>query len=161
MGRRGPPRKPTDLKLLQGQRIRNASVMEPKPTKAVGPTPPFKLSKEARRLWGKVSDFLQSQNMLSVVDVCALARYCEQFARWLTLGKWLDEHGQVFTMKDDHGRIKYVGQLPQVSIHKQIGQELTRFERDFGMTPASRASFGQAPISAKTPQELLRSKLYG
>lgn len=69
----GPPRKPTALKILQGnpghQKLpRN----EPKPT-ADFPTRPGWLEPEAKREWMRVCGELHRLGLLTVVDRAALA----------------------------------------------------------------------------------------
>ena len=52
---------------------------------------------------------------------------------------FIRQHGEVYTIKDDAAKVKYIQQFPQVAIANKLAQHLTRLEQEFGMTPSARA----------------------
>jgi len=81
MGRRGPPPKPTALKLFAGTfRKDRAPKREPKPAQTKGfPKPPSFLGQIAKQEWRRVVPELHKLGILTKVDRAALAAYCESY----------------------------------------------------------------------------------
>src|SRR4051812_27624862 len=99
MGRRGPPAKPTKLKLVEGTfRQDRGSINEAKPEVAIPPIPKD-LTDEAKVEWIRISEELQMVGLLSRIDRAALAAYCESWARWRVAEAKLRETGLVVTTK--------------------------------------------------------------
>ena len=73
-----------------------------------------------------------------VGDGEALAAFCQTYVRWQAAEEFLDQHGDVYPVRDERGRIKYMQQFPQVSIARHLLLILKSFYQEFGMTPASR-----------------------
>ena len=66
----------------------------------------------------------------------------------------------VIPIKDDSGKLKYLQQLPQVSIARSLFQVLSRYQQEFGLTPSARTRI-QVPLDAGPEDELeafLRTK---
>lgn len=150
MGRRGPPRKPTALKLLHGTyRVDRAPQNEPQP-ELVMPKPPKHLSPLAREEWALVSEELYGLGLLSRIDRAALAAYCEFWADWVEASE------RCSTTED--GRDRKVMQLPDGSIKenpyygikKRAAELMYRFIIEFGMSPASRSRINVANKSENT-----------
>ena len=87
--------------------------------------------------------------MLTRVDGNALARYCRLWSRWRKVEAFLDQHGEVYPLKDEGGRVKYLQQWPQVAIAGKLAHLLTRLEQEFGMTPSARTRIQVAPQPAE------------
>lgn len=77
--------------------------------------------------------------MLTRIDGNALARYCQYFSRWQKAEQFLKKNGDVYPLKDENGKVKYLQQFPQVAIAHKLGALLTRLEAEFGMTPSARS----------------------
>src|SRR3989337_534358 len=96
MGRRGPPPKPTALKLLQGNpgqhRLNQA---EPKPASVV-PNRPGWLLPNAKREWSRLVQELQELGLLTNLDRAALAGYCQAYARAIRAEAVIEEKGETF-----------------------------------------------------------------
>ena len=139
MGRRGPPPKPTALRILNGNAAkRPLNAREPKP--AVGtPHCPEWLSEDARKVWKRLVPQLRAMRVLTLVDADALAAYCHSFARWRDAEEFLSKHGMVYPIRDDHGRVKCMQQWPQVSIARNLLLVLRAYQQEFGLTPAARS----------------------
>ncbi len=162
MAKPGPPPKPTNLRLLQGNPSRRPiNDKEPKPEAIEGiPKPPFKLKKEAMQIWERMCPMLSRIGLLTVCDTNTLARYCDLFARWIEDRNFIEKHGETYDVphfykeevevvdkKTGETRIKYeqrkefkgVRQYPQVKQYLAYGQQLLRMEQEMGLTPAARS----------------------
>lgn len=172
MGRRGPPKKPTELKLVQGVPGGNSLLPkgEIKPKAAANPKPPFDLTENGKKIWKKLVARLQVENLISELDVYAAARYCDVLDKWLTVKKWLDEKGFVYALYEPLSEedrragkkpvLRHMQQFPQVSIYNQLSKDLTRLESQFGLTPAARASLSADGLKPKSAQDDIRAKLF-
>ena len=139
MGQRGPAPKPTALKLLQGNPgKRRLNAWEPKPCDGV-PRCPDWLDAEAKACWKRIVPQLKAMGVLTLIDADALTNYCDTWSRWKRAVLFLKEKGDVYTIKDDDGKIKYISQLPQVAIARNLLAVLNRYQQEFGLTPAARS----------------------
>ena len=139
MGRRGPPPKPTRLKLLAGNPgKRRLNRREPQPP-SDAPRCPKWLSPQAKSVWKRVAPVLKRMGVLTQVDGDALAGYCQTFARWKAAEEFLVQHGDVYPVRDAGGRVKFMQQFPQVSIARNLLQLLKGFQQELGMTPSARS----------------------
>src|SRR4051794_12760174 len=82
---------------------------------------------------------LDGMGVLSRVDRDALTLYCRLWSRWRKAEAFLESKGEVYTIKDEQGRVKCVMPFPQVSIANKLVQQLIRLEQEFGMTPSARS----------------------
>ncbi len=83
--------------------------------------------------------------VLTLIDRNALTRYCATWGEWKKLGEWIAEHGTVYPLKDKDGQPTGVVTWPQVKTALQMAEQLGRLEREFGMTPAARATLKVTP----------------
>jgi P27 family predicted phage terminase small subunit len=96
MGRRGPPRKPTKLKILQGTyRADRAPANEPMPKPKV-PSAPAWMGRDAKREWRRVVKELAAVGLLSELDRTALAAYCQALQEYLDACRGLDAEREYF-----------------------------------------------------------------
>ena len=105
------------------------------------------LDADAKKVWRQVVPPLRAMGVLTRIDGKAVARYCTSWVRWRRAIEFIREHGEVYPLKDDAGKIRYLQQFPQVAIASRLALELTRLEQEFGMTPASRTRIS-VPVSA-------------
>ena len=139
MGSRGPAPTPTTLKLLRGNPgKRPVNDREPKPPRT-RPRRPKWLEGDGRKAWEDLVPLLDGMGVLTLVDRRALARYCKLWARWVTLSKLIDEHGEVYPVRDKEGKTVAFRMLPQVKIVESLSAELRQLEREFGLTPSARS----------------------
>jgi P27 family predicted phage terminase small subunit len=173
MGLRGPPKKPTALKIIQGipGGKHKLTPDEPQPELTKDAEPVFILKPIARKFWDKIVPILEESNILTHADLNALTRYCEAFGRWVEAKEFLEKKGETYTLyhdltedqitdgkTQDDREIKYIVQYPQVNIYSSLLKDLLKYEQQFGLTPAARASIS-APLKKKSEDN--RSKLYG
>mgnify|MGYP001160582212 CR=1 FL=1 len=171
MGRRGPPKKPTELKLIEGcpggKHKLNAG--EPKPKKVTGTKPPRDLSKEAKKIWRDIAPKLEKSSLLTELDLAALARYCDLRVRWMGARDFLEKNGPVYAIYHEQTpeeraagkkpRLKYMAQFPQVNIYHQLAKALKDIEDRFGMSPSARSSINVRPSADKRSE--VKRLLYG
>ena len=153
MGRRGPPPQPTRLRLLKGnpgkRRINKA---EPQlPPKA--PSCPRWLSPEAKKVWRRTVSLLQASRILTRVDADALTAYSQTYARWQAAERFIDQHGEIYPIRDEHGNVRCMQQFPQVAIARSLLQILRGYQQEFGMTPSARTRVHVIPSPASDPDE--------
>ena len=120
---------------------------------------PSWLNSNAKRAWKFVLPILEEKGLLESIDEQALSAYCQAFARWREAEEFLNEKGSAYPVYDEHGKVKYVGQFPQVAIARNLLEVLNKYHREFGMTPLARKKFKDAvPIE---PNEAdVRLKLF-
>jgi P27 family predicted phage terminase small subunit len=133
MGRRGPPPKPTALRILEGNPSkRPLNPNEPKPPVGV-PDCPAHLDLDAKKEWTRLAPILDRLGMLTIVDGAALAAYCQMYSRWAKAERAIKKHG--ITMETENGTVR----RPEVSIAREALHQMRQFAMEFGLTPASRS----------------------
>jgi P27 family predicted phage terminase small subunit len=139
MGRRGPPPKPTHLKLIAGNPGKKPiNTREPKPAKGIPRCPPW-LGEEARVAWRWITGELKNMGLLTSADAHALVFYCQTYARWRQAEAFLEQHGETYPIRDDKGRIRCMQPFPQVVTVRNSLLLLKSLCQEFGLTPASRS----------------------
>jgi P27 family predicted phage terminase small subunit len=134
VGRRGPPPKPTGLRVLQGERRPSrVSPLEPKP-RSVPPAKPGWLSASGSDEWDLIVPELMAMGTVKAVDSTALAAYCEAVAR-LKVATELVARSGLF-LRDRDGAVR---KNPAVAQARDASNEVRAWAREFGLTPAARA----------------------
>jgi len=135
----GPPRKPTKLRVLEGNPSKRPLPRnEPDPDPAMPECPDW-LMDDAKEEWERVAPELNRLGLLTKVDRTALAGYCQSYAKWKQADEWIKENGTVYAIRGSDGGVKYLQQAPQVSIANQCLKQIRAFCAEFGLTPAARA----------------------
>lgn len=155
MGMRGPTKKPTALRLLEGNPSGRAlPPAELKPERLRALTPPDWLTDTGKSIWFRLAPMLDRLGLLTEADTEVLARYCDMAEKWRSARDFITQHGMVYPVKgpmftgyDDKGKrtykvdaLKFMCAWPQVAIYRGLHNELTRIEKTFGMDPSARAS---------------------
>lgn len=129
----GPPKKPAELKLLQGnpgeRRLPKREIEIPEPNA----TPPL-LTGRGREEWDRLAPLLKTLGLLKTIDREVLICYCQAVH---------DYDWAVRTLRKD-GKIVRAGNgtkipHPALAIQKRAASEILKFSVQFGMTPAARA----------------------
>ncbi len=158
MGRRGPPPKPTALRILNGNAAnRPLNEDEPQPAKDM-PRCPSWLTAEAKKVWARVAPELARMRVLTIADADALAAYCQVYARWRAAEEFIAKHGDAYPIRDEQGRVKCMAQFPQVSIAKSLLQLVRAYQQEFGMTPSSRTQVRTSDAPKKSRVQQLRDR---
>ena len=93
MGKRGPKKEPTVLKLIKGNPgKRPINKREPKPEPGL-PKCPAHLNDLAKLEWRRVAKELDSVGLLTKLDRAVLAAYCKAWGRWVDPEEKLTELG--------------------------------------------------------------------
>ena len=151
MGRRGPPPQPNHLRVLRGNPgKRRINYREPKPRIAI-PACPRWLNAEAKRIWRETVPVLKEMRILTRADRDALTSYCLSYAQMKSAQQFLDEHGLVYPLRDEMGKIKYMAPFPQVAIVRSCQQVLRSYQQEFGMTPSARTRVQEIPDLNEDP----------
>jgi P27 family predicted phage terminase small subunit len=143
MGKRGPRRVPTHLRLLRGNPGHQTLPRdEPQPAIAQTLEPPPFLVGYAKEEWIEVAQELHRLKLLSRVDTKPLAAYCQAYAIWRMAVEAFTE----ISARDPqmHGlMIKAANgtplQNPVLLTARQAAQDMVRFASEFGFTPAARS----------------------
>lgn len=139
MGKRGPPKTPTATLEARGSWLAKRNAKEPKPL--IGrPARPQWLTGDAKKLWDVLAPQLEAMNVLAKIDREALARYCQLWMRWREVERFIAKEGSTYEMLTKDGESCGPRPYPQVKIASDLASHLSRLEREFGLTPASRAS---------------------
>ena len=148
MGQRGPAKTPTPILAMRGSWRANArkAAGEPQPSPD-RPRCPAWLSKEAKREWRGVTRRLDVMGLLTDTDRAVLTRYADLLAEWRRCRTWLAAHGDSYPVKDKAGAVIAIKAFPQVRRTERLAEHLLRIEREFGLTPSSRAGLSVAQPS--------------
>lgn len=165
----GAKPKPTAMRLVEGNPgRRKLNDNEPKFEVLKLDSAPGDLSEEARRLWFSLGNQLCRIGLLQVVDTNIFWRYCDTFAKWLRITRFLESMvgtannptgirqavtTQVY--RKDEGskalvpvmnqdgtpmlRVKFYKTLPEVAEYHKLSETLRKLENELGLTPSARS----------------------
>lgn len=163
MGRRGPPPKPTKLRLVEGNPSkRPINTREPKPPRTLAVCPEW-LSDEAKKAWKRMAPMLRKMGLLTQADVDALAGYCQSYSRWKAAELFIAANGETYPLRDQAGKVRCVQQWPQVSIARSELKIMRDYQQEFGLTPAARSRIfvGATPGKPDGEEEVAQRLLTG
>lgn len=135
-----PARKPTALKVLEGERGHRTKKElarrdnEPKP-RPIRPEMPDYLDAEGRRRWNELVDELESVGVLTIVDRDVLGGYCDAYATFVGASKKLEADGWVKVAPTSG----YEMPSPWVAIRNRALDDMRRFGAELGIGAASRS----------------------
>ena len=148
-------RKPTVLKILEGNRGRRPILPEPQPAKGVD-APPRGMPAVSRRIWKTLAAELDRLNLLTVVDAMALEGVCVAYAHAIAADREIERLQREIKSGTDEKRVKklsteelvaeyrtininYNRLSLQNAVSKKAWQQVKSFCTEFGLTPASRS----------------------
>lgn len=141
MGKRGPAKKPTQLRVLEGNRgHQKKNKKEPSPDPKI-PTCPKQLGRSAKAEWRRVAPAMYKLGLLTQVDRAAMAAYCDAYGRWIDAQTEIKEHGTIIESQNG-----FPIQSPYLNVASGAWKQMLAALREFGMTPASRASIEADPV---------------
>lgn len=159
MGIRGPKPLPSAIKQARGTfRADRAAANEP--IAAGKPVCPQWLGDDAKREFRRVMKWLAEMGVTGRVDANALTRYSVLWVRWRSAEQMIAKTGEVFPLKDENGKLKYLQQSPYVAIARSLSEQLGRLEDSFGMNPSSRSRLN-VTTSAVNPTENSKARFFG
>ncbi len=158
MGRRGPPKKPTKLKEAQKQRKRDMPKGEIFPQLARDARPKFELSARGNEIFVEVSKILGPLKLHTEADTYLLVRYCDIFDQWLRYRDELIKGPAIAEYVTQNGFSQKPN--PALKPYLELHREMLSIEKQFGMTPAARASI-IFQDKGKKGKGSLQEELYG
>lgn len=150
-----PNRKPTRLKIIEGNRgKRPLPENEPMP-KAKAPKCPPDISPTAKRAWNRLAPKLERLGLLTEVDGDTFASLCQIRAHLVTIHRRLRRKDQPLVIvceKTDKNGNTWTERKPNpyVILEKQFYRLFRPYAADFGLTPRGRvglAASGKEIIS--------------
>lgn len=145
----GRPRKPTALKVLQGNPGKRALPKnEPKPTVAESNAPEW-LDEYAQEVWQQVSPLLVGMRVLTEADAPALVLLASAWSDWRRADEVIQRLGTSFEVKEwDKNTEEFVvvgyRRRPEVAERSDSWRRVRLALSDFGMTPAARSKVTMA-----------------
>ena len=125
---------------------------EPK-LQSVIPDCPSHLTGVARMEWDRITNELHAVNLISRLDMAALAAYCSAYGDYTKACHKLAREGEVIIT--ERGDPK---QNPWARIKKSSIDQLVKIAAEFGMTPSSRA---RVKMDAPSEEDIMASFLFG
>jgi phage terminase small subunit len=147
MGLRGPPPKPTRIRVLEGIRGHRPLPNEPQYPPGI-PQRPTGMSAGARKVWDTLVSEMAESRVLRPVDGMALVQLCEDQAMLDTLRKGMAEMTREISKKAKEKKMDLPGgaliQLSRtiegrrtLSTIRELSGQIIVQRREFGLTPAS------------------------
>lgn len=134
MGGRGSgrPGKPTELKLLHGDREDRINHNEPKP--GLGDVrPPYSLDDDAQAVWDRLAPELVAKKVLTPWDVDAFAAFCDAISKYRYFQTRLNEEG--YTAQGSAGGVI---KSPYWQMQRDCVAIITSIGGRFGLNPSDR-----------------------
>ena len=151
-----PTPKPTALLKLHGSKWGkySRSKDEPKPAEE-RPKTTIKLNRAERRVFNQIADLVKGMGMQANTDGNAIARYAAAVTKWNSIKAFLDKHGDTYGVYDTlpdgrKGELKYTRRMPESIIANELETTCLRLEKEFGLTPSSRAGLVTETRSAES-----------
>jgi P27 family predicted phage terminase small subunit len=146
MAGKGPPPKPTALKVVAGtDRPCRTNAAEPKPPRG-RPSPPVHISDKARTAWAYVTVILDQMGVLTDADALAVEGLCEAYADVQAARAALAARDGALTYETQTkagGRM--VRAYPEMAMLADADRRLMAWMSRFGLTPADRSRVSMAP----------------
>lgn len=141
MATAGRKPKPTNLKLVTGNRGKRALPKNEAVVENAEPMPPAWLCDDAKVEWGRVCGQLFKVGLMTDIDRAALAAYCDAYATFAKCRRALEamekeSPGSSLTTMTTNGNVI---QNPILGILNQARINLVKFAAEFGMTPSARS----------------------
>ena len=155
MGRRGTKPTPTNVLKLRGSWRGEINKNEPSP-----PPMPTGLDGMAKDCWEQLVPMLENMKVITVADGIALYLLAETYATWRRADDMIKKHGDVYPIKTDDGKVKYLQQSPYVAIARNSGKALKDLLCEFGLTPSARSRV-QTTGDNQSKQQDERMKYFG
>ena len=139
--RGGRPRKPDAPKKLQGTARADRKRSSTANVKGM-PKRPTGLSEQAVRIWKSLGPKLHELGLLAEIDTSMFAIYCQTYADWLRITRYLNRLGQLkwySVTKSGYRRM-----IPELQVRDRAFQVLLKLGTRFGLDPSSREGLGVA-----------------
>ena len=131
------------------------SLKEPQPPKDETLQPTENLDDQELDVWQDLVNTLSSLNVDHLVDARTATRYAQLYVQYRKLQQFVNQHGVSYPVRDRNGNVKDIKMFPEVRARDSAHEKLFAIERQFGLTPASRANIelDKIQLSDKTKQK--------
>jgi phage terminase small subunit len=148
MGLRGPPPKPTRIRVLEGNRSRRPLPANEPQYPAGTPDRPSGMTAGGRKIWDTLVSEMAASGVLRPVDALALAQLCEDQAMLDSLRRGMAEMTRELAKKAKIKKLELSGgplvHLSRtiegrrtLSTIRELSAQIIVQRREFGLTPAS------------------------
>lgn len=144
----GRPKKPTSLKIIEGNPGKRR-MSEDVRVESVVPDKPDFLSEEGSSEWDRITPILSACGLLSKLDFAALCGYCIAYGDVVRSERMLQKHGLV--VQTAGGSLK---SSPYLSQRNSALVLMKKFLSGFGLDPSSRASVTASDTGKKDDDPL-------
>jgi P27 family predicted phage terminase small subunit len=155
----GRKAKPLELILLQGNSHITKKEIAQRKEREINPKKdkikcPSWLDPVAKKEWRRISLELQELNLLTNIDINALAIYCDAFSKYMKATEEINKFGLVIKHTNKSGATNIVTN-PYVQIANKYADLINKYCVEFGLTPSARAkiSIPKKEEKEKTPAE--------
>lgn len=133
MGERGPSPKPTNLRMLHGDRDDRTNHNEPVPGGGEV-TPPVWLSEDARSVWDRLAPDLERKGLLTPWDVDTFAILCDAIVQYQQASALVARGGVLI-----RGHRNAATKNPAMQLVRDTAQTVRAYAGEFGLTPSARS----------------------
>ena len=145
MGKRGPPPKPSKLKLLEGTyRPDRAANNEPQP-KAEHSACPNWLSPDGKKKWKEYAEKLTRLGLLDELSEELFAQYCHWWGRFRQAQRLITKHGAPVSQREGYQKLEREAQMM-----------MNRLAKEFGFGPGSRSHVNVPKQQADPLEDFLK-----
>lgn len=149
MGKRGPPRKPTAQKKIQGTYRKDRAPKREVTSDPGTPPCPDYLDEHALEFWNYYSPLLVKRGLLTPLDWAEFVSLCQAWSRKRQCEIILAEKGLTIEYASGH-----VQQRAEISIQNQADALIARLAPRFGLDPSARSSMDvPGPAGKQDPDE--------
>lgn len=159
MARTGRPRKPTEIKVLEGNRgKRPLPANEPKPAPVTFEIkPPTWMNKDGKKMWKRLAPTLQNLRLLTEADLESFSMLCQSWGDYVELVKEIKKNGKYCIYVNKGGGENEI-EKPAVKLMHRAHERYKALCSEFGLTPASRTRIEVKPLDKEyDPMEALLS----
>ena len=134
---RGPTKKPTRFKVLEGNPGNRPLDPDPPrlPPRTRIPTPPRNMGKHGRREWRRVAKVLIALGVLTDLDMTLFTAYCHLYHEYYDAQLQVTKLGTILISQRSGGAY----QNPYVAIKRQALRDMKDLSAKFGLSPPDRA----------------------
>ncbi|MBP0725545.1 phage terminase small subunit P27 family [Bacillus sp. RG28] len=162
----GRSAKPVVLQLLEGnkgkyskaqlqERLEREKLIQPKTDKL---KPPSWLSSFAKKEFKRMVNELKEVDLVTNVDVNALALYCDAYGNYVECTKVIQEEGLMVEYTNKAAETNKVPH-PLLTKQKALFEQMKSLSTEFGLTPAARAKIAIPKLNEK--EESDEEKMFG
>ena len=137
MGKRGPQKQPTKLRILRGNPAkRSLPKGEPQPAELVDMEPPDELCDDGKRIWFAALPSLKLMGVATAADRDMFTNYCMAQAAAIDAARHLKAEGRVYWAETKNGSIQM--KSAWVGIQNQALALAKQYAALFGFSPPAR-----------------------